>query len=159
MSWSMVRSSGRGARSWPSSSRKRGTPGSREGPGLSPRDIDQFAVPGLVGPQLVFVNGRYAPWLSSPGSLSDGATVSSLAQAFNDSRTVLEPHLARYADYARDGFTALNTAFMEDGGFVYVPRGRVIEAPIRLLYVSTETADPIVTHPRNVIVLEEDSQG
>ena len=126
---------------------------------LSPRDIDQFAVPGLVGTQLVFVNGRYAPRLSSPGPLSDGATVSSLAQAFTDARTVLEPHLARYADYARDGFTALNTAFMEDGGFVYVPRGRVIEAPIRLLYVSTETADPIVTHPRNVIVLEEDSQA
>jgi Fe-S cluster assembly protein SufD len=126
---------------------------------LSPRDIAQFAVPGFVGTQLVFVNGRYAPRLSSGGSRSDGTTVTSLAQAFTDARRVLEPHLARYADYARDGFTALNTAFMEDGAFVYVPRGRVIEAPIRLLYVSTETADPIVTHPRNVVVLEEDSQA
>jgi Fe-S cluster assembly protein SufD len=126
---------------------------------LAPRDIEQFTVPGLKGVQLVFVNGRYAPTLSSPGPLSDGATVSSLAQAFTDARTVLEQHLARYADYARDGFTALNTAFMEDGAFVHVPRGRVVETPVHLLYVSTATADPIVTHPRNLIVLEEDSQA
>jgi Fe-S cluster assembly protein SufD len=108
---------------------------------LTSREIAQFATPGLGDIQLVFVNGRYAPTLSSPG------------------RDVLEQHLARYAEYHHDAFSALNTAFMEDGAFVHVPRGRVVEKPIRLLYVATATGEPIMTHPRNLIILDEDSQA
>ncbi|MFQ5882504.1 MAG: Fe-S cluster assembly protein SufD [Candidatus Methylomirabilales bacterium] len=126
---------------------------------LVPREIDQFAFPDFACTQLVFVNGRYAPALSSAPLPGDGLTVRSLTQAFTDDRDVLEQYLARYADYARDAFTALNTAFMEDGAFVHIPRGRVIEQPVHLLYVSTATVDPIVTHPRNLIVLDEDSQA
>ncbi len=126
---------------------------------LSPRAIEQFMLPGLGGIQLVFVNGRYAPSLSSPGSPGGGLTVRSLAQAIREDRDVLEQHLARYAGYHQDAFSALNTAFMEDGAFVHVARGRVVEKPICLLYVSTATADPIATHPRNLIVMDEDSQA
>jgi Fe-S cluster assembly protein SufD len=126
---------------------------------LSPRAIEQFMLPGLGGIQLVFVNGRYAPSLSSPGSPGGGLTVRSLAQAIREDRDVLEQHLARYAGYHQDAFSALNTAFMEDGAFVHVARGRVIEEPIRVLFVSTATADPIATHPRNLIVMDEDSQA
>ena len=126
---------------------------------LTPREIAQFAIPGLGDIQLVFVNGRYAPTLSSTGLPGHGVSVRSLAQAFKDDRDVLEQHLTRYAAYAHDAFIALNTAFMDDGAFVHVPRGRVVEKPIRLLYVSTATADPIATHPRNLIVMDEDSQA
>ncbi|MFQ5988776.1 MAG: Fe-S cluster assembly protein SufD [Candidatus Methylomirabilales bacterium] len=126
---------------------------------LTPRDIEQFAFPGLEDIQLVFVNGRYAPTLSSTGSPSHGVSVRSLAQAFKDDRDALEQHLTRYAAYAHDAFIALNTAFMEDGAFVHVPRGRILEPPIRLLYVSTATGDPIMTHPRNLIILGENSQA
>ncbi len=126
---------------------------------LTPRDIEQFAFPGLEDIQLVFVNGRYAAHLSSPGLLQGGLVVQSLIQAFRDNRDVLKQHLARYAEYQHDAFCALNTAFLEDGAFVHVPRGRIIEQPIRLLYVSTATGDPIMTHPRNLIILGEDSQA
>ena len=47
---------------------------------------------------------------------------------------------------------------MEDGAFVSVRRGTVLEEPIHLLYVSTETPAPVITHPRNLIVAGEDSQ-
>jgi Fe-S cluster assembly protein SufD len=126
---------------------------------LTSRDIKRFAIPGLSGIQLVFVNGRYAASLSSPGSPRNGLSVRSLAQAIRDDRDVLEQHLARYAGYQDDAFSALNTAFMEDGAFVHVPRGRVVEEPIRLLYVSTSTTEPIMIHPRNLIILGEDSQA
>lgn len=121
--------------------------------------LEQFSIPGLGGAQLVFVNGRYVAALSSPGSLGDGLSVRSLAEALRGDRDVLEQHLARYAGYYDDAFSALNTAFMEDGAFVHIRRGRVIDQPIRLLYVSTATAQPIVTHPRNLIVMDEDSQA
>ncbi|MFQ5847866.1 MAG: Fe-S cluster assembly protein SufD [Candidatus Methylomirabilales bacterium] len=126
---------------------------------LAPRELEQFRIPGLTGIHLIFVNGRYAPALSSSGSPGRGVSVRSLAEAFRDDRDVLEQHLARSADGGHDAFAALNTAFMEDGAFVHVSRGTVVAEPICLLYVSTPTNDPIVTHPRNVILLDEDCQA
>jgi Fe-S cluster assembly protein SufD len=123
------------------------------------RDLEPFTFAGLDGSQLVFVNGRYAPELSSLRSLPAGVAVGSLAGALTMYPDLMEAHLARYADYQRDAFTALNTAFMEDGAFVHIRRGVVLSEPIHLLYVSTETSAPLITHPRNLIVAGEDSQA
>jgi Fe-S cluster assembly protein SufD len=125
----------------------------------APRGLEPFTFSGLDCRRLVFVNGRYSPALSSLGPLPPGAWVGSLARALTVERGLLERHLAQYAGFHADAFCALNTAFLEDGGFVYLPRGVVLEAAIHLLYVSTETAGPIITHPRNLIVAEEDSQA
>lgn len=126
---------------------------------LTPQEIAPCVVPGLGDIQLVFVDGRYAAALSSPGSPGGGLLVRSLAQACRDDRALVEQHLTRYVEYHHDAFSALNTAFMEDGACVHVPRGSVIEKPIYLLYVSTATGEPIMTHPRNLIILGEDSQA
>jgi Fe-S cluster assembly protein SufD len=126
---------------------------------LAPRALEPFAFPGVRCTRLIFVNGRYAPGLSDPAPLPDGVKVVSLARALTADRGALEPHLARYADYHQDAFGALNTAFMEDGAFVWVPRGRILEEPIHLLYVSTPDAAPIMTHPRNLIVVGEEGQA
>jgi Fe-S cluster assembly protein SufD len=123
------------------------------------RALDPFVFSGLGAPRLVFVNGRYSVALSSIGSLPAGAKVGSLARALSTERDVLQRHLAQYAGFHEDAFCALNTAFMEDGAFVYLPRGTVLEAPIHLLYVSTETAEPLIIHPRNLVVAEENSQA
>jgi len=121
--------------------------------------LDPFVFSGLDCLRLVFVNGRYSVALSSIGSLPAGAKVGSLSRALSTERDVLERHLAQYAGFHEDAFCALNTAFMEDGAFVYLPRGTVLEAPIHLLYVSTETAEPLIIHPRNLVVAEENSQA
>ncbi len=125
----------------------------------APRALEQFTFPGLVCNRLVFVNGHYAPALSSLQPLPDGVKVGSLAEALTASRDVLEQHLSRYADYHHDAFSALNTAFMADGAFVHIPRGMVLHEPIHLLYVSTPTAVPTMTHPRNLVVAGDSSQA
>ncbi len=124
---------------------------------INPRDLDPFRIPGAAC-QLVFVNGRYAPELSSVGKLPKGVRVSSLAEAIKNDAKSLEGHLGRYAGFDRDAFIALNSAFLSDGGYVYVPRGVVVEAPICLLYVSTGKGAPVMAHPRNLIVAEDHSQ-
>jgi len=127
--------------------------------GVAPRALAPFTFPGLPCTRLVFVNGRYAPALSSLRPLPRGVRAVSLAQALSAEGDLLEPHLARYAEYQQDAFTALNTAFMEDGVFVVIPRGAVLEEPIHFLYVTTEAGAPSITHPRNLIVAGDDSQG
>lgn len=108
---------------------------------------------------LVFVNGRYAPELSSQGKLPKGLKAGSLADALKNDASSLEPHLGRYAGFENHAFVALNTALFEDGPFVAVARGAVIEEPIHLLYVSTGGETPTVTHPRALIVGGENSQA
>jgi Fe-S cluster assembly protein SufD len=126
---------------------------------LVPQDIDPFVFPGLKCSQIVFVNGRYSPGLSNLLPLPNGVRIASLAQALTSDRSLIEPHLAQYADYQRDAFSALNTAFMYDGAFVYITKGTVLQEPIHILYISTATANPIITHPRNLIVMDENSQA
>jgi Fe-S cluster assembly protein SufD len=125
---------------------------------LSRQQLEPYRVPG-VGCQLVFVNGRFARELSSLGNLPDTVKVSSLAGEISSNPGAIEAHFGRYLDIRRDAFCALNTAFVEDGAFVHIPRGTLVEEPICLLFVSTGGDAPSMSHPRNLIVAEENSQA
>ena len=111
-----------------------------------------------TGTRLVFVNGRYLPELSSTAALPTGTRVTSLGRVLAHEPDLVEAHLARYAD-ADHGFTALNTAFIQDGAVVYLPRRAVVPGPIHLLFISQPAGDPVVSHPRILIVAGEDSQA
>jgi len=122
------------------------------------RDIEPFLIPGAAC-QLVFVNGRYSAELSSLGKLPKGVRVSSLAEAIESGGDKLQNRLGRYASFEKDAFIALNSAFLADGAFVHVPRGVVVEEPISILYVSTGNSAPAMAHPRNLVIVEENSQA
>lgn len=107
---------------------------------------------------LVFVNGLFSKELSTLAPLPKGVTVGGLAAHLRNDPAGLEPHLGRYLNAQRDPFAALNTALIEDGVFVHVPRGVVVEAPIYVLYVTVPGATPTMNHPRNLIVAHENSQ-
>ncbi|MCU1219020.1 MAG: sufD [Candidatus Angelobacter sp.] len=119
---------------------------------LEPFGASQF------GSHLVFINGLFSKELSTVAALPKGVTVGSLAAHLKNDPASVEQHLGRYLNTQRDRFAALNTAFIEDGVFVYVPRGVVVEAPIYVLYVTIPGATPTMNHPRNLIVAEENSQ-
>jgi Fe-S cluster assembly protein SufD len=109
--------------------------------------------------RLVFVNGFFSASLSSLKGFPKDVRASSLAEALNSGAAPLEQHLARYADFKQHAFTALNTAFMEDGAFIEVPKGAVLDAPIQLLYVSTRLSESHLAHPRNLIVVGQEGQA
>src|SRR5579884_2398071 len=53
--------------------------------------------------------------------LPPGVILCGLSEAMAEHPQLVERHLARYADFSRHTFTALNTAFLRDGLFLYVP--------------------------------------
>ena len=120
--------------------------------------LDACRIPGAAC-QLVFLNGRFASELSDLGNLPRGVRAGSLAQAIAQDGASLEPHLGRYLNLERDAFCALNTAFIEDGAYVYLPRGTVLEAPICFLFISVPGNDPEMTNPRNLIVAEDATEA
>jgi len=125
---------------------------------VSRQQLECYRIAG-VGSQLVFVDGRFARELSLLNRLPAEVRVSSLAREISSTPGAIEPHLGRYLDIHRDAFCALNTAFAEDGAYVHVPRGTLVEEPICLLFVSTGDDAPSMSHPRNLIVAEEDSHA
>jgi Fe-S cluster assembly protein SufD len=119
---------------------------------LEPFSASQFAS------QLVFINGLYSEKLSTLAAMPKGVRVASLAAQLRIDPAAIEPHFGRYLNYQRDAFCALNTAFAEDGVYVHVPQGVIVEDPIYVLYVTAPGAAPQMNHPRNLIVAEQNSQ-
>ena len=52
----------------------------------------------------------------------------------------------------------MNTAFFQDGAFIYVPTGKTVADPVHLLFVSTADEAGTTTHPRNLIIAEKSSK-
>ena len=107
---------------------------------------------------LVFVNGLFSQELSSVPTLPKGVTVGNLAAQLKNDPASVEQHLGRYLNIERDAFAALNTSFIEDGVYVHVPHGAVVDAPIYVLYVTVPGSTPTMNHPRNLIIADENSQ-
>jgi Fe-S cluster assembly protein SufD len=120
----------------------------------------QIAELPFAGPdctRLVFVNGHYAKELSAAKDLPNGTGIASLAEALGQDGPIAA-HLGRYAGHKTHPFVALNTAFMADGAFIEIPRDTVVEKPIEILYVSTNSGEPWIAHPRNLVVAGQGSQ-
>jgi Fe-S cluster assembly protein SufD len=109
--------------------------------------------------RLVFVNGKFSSELSRVPALPKGVKAGSLADEIAAGNPLADEHLGKYLNFRRDAFAALNTAFIEDGAFVQVPRDTVVEAPIYVLYVSAPGTSPLMDHPRNLLIVGENSQA
>lgn len=122
-------------------------------------DVNEYAFGGLGGDHLVFVDGRYAPALSTVRPYGKTIRIGSLAQLLREDPGAAERYLGRAADPKKAAFTSLNTAFFRDGACLIIPRGAVIDGVVHVLYLSSESADPQVSYPRTLIVAGENSQA
>ncbi len=118
-------------------------------------DVERFAFG--TRHRLVFVNGFFSKELSTDDALPHGAFCGSLANALRSNHTVAHQHLGRYAKYDDNSFSALNTAFLRDGAFIFIPDGAVIEDSIHLLFIAAGS-EPALISPRNLIVIGKNSQ-
>lgn len=118
--------------------------------------LDEFALP-EAPIRLAFVNGVYAPQLSSLADLPEGLVVSNLAQLPVTHRSRVGEYLAQQQG-ATELFTALNTAGLTDAAVVWVSKNTVVETPIHVLFISTTDEVPIIFQPRCLVVAETGSQ-
>ncbi len=100
---------------------------------------------------VVFVNGVYSPELSN-ATLNGDVHVTNLADLVRHDGALIESHLASLAPTDDDGFTALNTAFVDDGALVHLAEGGRLDVPLHLLFYSTGQDEPFVTYPRVLLV-------
>ena len=107
-----------------------------------------------VSQRLVFVNGVYSPDLSNTENLPSGLIVGNLDVLSSE---IVGEYLAQ-AEGAKEVFTAVNTAALNDVAVVWVGKNVVVETPIHLLFVSVSGESATISQPRVLVVAESNSQ-
>jgi Fe-S cluster assembly protein SufD len=121
--------------------------------GLKAADVERFRIAEATA-QLVFVDGVYAPELSSVAP-DGGVAIANLSAAGTAHVAAIELHLGRHVEFRDSVFAALNTAFLHDGAVVVVPRDVVAGAPVHLLFIATQAG--AASYPRCLLVAESGS--
>lgn len=136
--------------------RARFRPAGPRTPALDAARIGELAVtlPGAV--RLVLVDGRFEPRLSAGEAA--GVLARGLRQALDEDPEEVRAHLGRLAPFQAHAFTALNTAFLEDGVYVKIAKGAFVEEPVHVVHVASSADEPTLRHPRVLAVAEEGSQ-
>ena len=125
---------------------------------IAPGDLGPYGFPG-VETQMVFVDGHFAPELSSRPRLPKGVRATTLAEGLKEFPRLLEAHLGRHASYRDHSFVALNTAFILDGAFLHIPEGTVLAEPVHLLFLTASRGSATVSYPRSLILAEPGSKA
>lgn len=106
---------------------------------------------------LVFTNGGFNENLSNIDAIKD-ARVLSFADAANDEKyaEIFKSKLGSLVDSEKNGFTALNAAFIGKGIFLHLPKETKTDAPIQILFL---TGEGKAAFPRVLIVAEKFSEA
>ena len=123
-------------------------------------DFSRFAYPETATAHLVVVNGFLREDLSVKTAL-ENVVVTDLFSAGTDARynKIVRKYLARNAGYANNGLNALNTAFLQSGVFIWIPKNVELETPIQITFVADASAQNSVSFPRVLIVADENSSA
>lgn len=108
--------------------------------------------PGAM-PRVVIVDG-YLDKSASDGLSTDGIIVASLADVI--AQNFIEDNFGATLPSQQHGFTALNTAYAQDGYVVYLPKASVQQTALEVLFIS-QSVDT-VSHTRNLIIAEPNTQ-
>jgi Fe-S cluster assembly protein SufD len=121
-------------------------------------DVSGFAFPETADAHLVVVNGFLREDLSRKAGLESVVAID-LFSAAADARynKIVRKYLARNAGYHNNGLTALNTAFLQSGVFLLIPKNVKLERPVQITFVA-DSPDS-ASFPRVLVVAEENSSA
>ncbi len=128
-----------------------------QSPIVNLHDIFRCDVPELDAYTILTINGWYYSGNTELAGLPNGVVVGSLQQIANERPELVENYLNRQAALSNDPIVALNTAFAQDGFFLFVPKSAEIEKPIQVINLMLSEESLMVTQ-RNLIVAEDNSR-
>ncbi|TKC65588.1 Fe-S cluster assembly protein SufD [Pedobacter hiemivivus] len=127
---------------------------------VSLADLEALRMPGHhKANELVFVNGRFDAALSNFLSTDDELIVLSLKDAAKgEYKDLVARYLNKSSEYMKDGVHALNGAFIEEGVFVYVHKGKTPQHPLYIYHILDGRAHPVMAQPRGLIYIDKNSR-
>ena len=106
--------------------------------------------------KVVFVDGIFSSFLSS--TTHDGLDVCLMSSALNKPKykMTIDEYFNNIAS-KDESLTTLNTAFAKEGAYINVPKSKVVEKPIEIIYFSTGNEAALMVQPRNLVVVGENA--
>jgi Fe-S cluster assembly protein SufD len=128
-------------------------PAEKTGAAVTRADIERFSF-GLDAYRLVFMDGHFCPELCRLPEKGNDLRLGNLQAELAANAPLMEKHLTRHADSEANFFTALNTAFFQDGAFLFIPAGKTADKPVHLLFIGQSEKPGATALPRNLILAE-----
>ncbi|MBN8544589.1 MAG: Fe-S cluster assembly protein SufD [Ignavibacteria bacterium] len=107
--------------------------------------------------KLVFVNGIYDE-ANSQELDEPGITLCNLKTAIKKYPEEVNLHIGKLAKTESSIFTALSTAYINDGVFLKVKSGYTLDKPVQILYITTG-AHNLLIQPRNLFIIGKNAQA
>lgn len=123
--------------------------------------LSPFLLEGLDAYLLVFVNGKYNKVLSSKDELSKKIIVQDISAGLQEdglTKATASEYLNKWASKEKNPFIVLNTAFAQNGIFINVPDGFVVDRPVHILNIAFTKDEASVISPQKIIVVGEYSK-
>ncbi|MCB8995351.1 MAG: Fe-S cluster assembly protein SufD [Bacteroidales bacterium] len=121
-------------------------------------DIFKCDIPELDTRVILVVNGFYHTSGTRIIKMENGAIYGSLSAASKEFPELFRKHYAQYSDFSNDGVSAINTAFAQDGVFLYVPKNTICDKTFQIINLLL-SEESLMIHHRNLIILEEGAEA
>ena len=119
-------------------------------------DVKKFFLHEIDTYKVIFVDGIFSSFLSL--TTHEGLDVCLMSSALNmpKYKIYIDEYFNKVASQD-ESLTTLNTAFAREGAYINIPRGKVVEKPIEIIYFSTGSEAAILLQPRNLIIVGENA--
>ncbi|NHN25507.1 Fe-S cluster assembly protein SufD [Flavobacterium jejuense] len=120
------------------------------------KDVKKYFLHEVDTYKLVFIDGKFSSFLSS--TTHEGIDVCLLSSVLTKPK--YKPTLETYFNQIAkkdETLTSLNTAFAQEGAFINIPKSKVADKPIEIVYFSTGTEAALMVQPRNLIIVGENA--
>jgi Fe-S cluster assembly protein SufD len=104
----------------------------------------------------VFIDGKFSSFLSQ--TTHDGVDVCLLSSVLQKPKyqLIFEKYFNQIAK-KDETLTALNTAFANEGAYINVPKNKIADKPIEIIFFSTGSEAALMIQPRNLIIIGENA--
>lgn len=119
-------------------------------------DVKKYFLHEIDTYKVVFIDGVFSSFLSS--TTHDGIDVCLMSSALTKPKykMIIDEYFNKIAS-KEESLTSLNTAFAKEGAFINIPRSKVADKPIEIMYFSTGNEAALMVQPRSLVIAGENS--
>ena len=125
---------------------------------VNPYEVFKCDVPNMSTALYFVVNDAFYDKALPKSHLPEGVIFGSLKEVARQHPELVKKYYGKLADTSKDGVTAFNTTFAQDGVIFYVPKNVVVEKPIQLVNILRADVNFMVNR-RVLIILEDGAQA
>ena len=120
------------------------------------KDVKKYFLHEIDTYKVVFIDGIFSSFLSS--TTHDGLDVCLMSSALTKPKykMVVDTYFNQVAS-KEESLTSLNTAFSLEGAYINIPKSKVVEKPIEIIYFSTGNEAALMVQPRNLVIVGENA--